>query len=379
MNRLCVEGWRFLHHSYAVVNQWQLLALAKRGDIALGIRDVPYFLDHWKSTKGLFAPAQEAVLAALPALGPGDDADVTFRIFVPYDFSPAPRGRTAVFATSEYQCVEPFKFKSPPDIAALSRSGDFTLVTPSAWSREGFLRLGLRTEQIAVVPHGVDADVFRPVERERQAARDMFRLSGFTFANASAMTENKGIDVLLRAFAAVAEKRPDVRLLLKGADGLYESKAMLAQIVDGLPAHTKALVNDRILYFGSTVTMKQMALFYQAVDAYVSPYRAEAFNLPALEAAACGATVICTKGGPTDDFLSGDFAGLIDSRVKTVGGGDTRGNELEPDLDHLIHLMFQAMDDAGWRERARRLGPQHISTHFHWDAVADKLLRAIFP
>ncbi len=28
-----VEGWRFLPHSYAVVHQWQLLALKRRGDV----------------------------------------------------------------------------------------------------------------------------------------------------------------------------------------------------------------------------------------------------------------------------------------------------------------------------------------------------------
>jgi hypothetical protein len=27
---LIVEGWRFLPHSYAIVNQWQLLALLRR-------------------------------------------------------------------------------------------------------------------------------------------------------------------------------------------------------------------------------------------------------------------------------------------------------------------------------------------------------------
>ena len=43
------------------------------------------------------------------------------------------------------------------------------------------------------------------------------------------MTGNKGIDVLLRAFAAVAEKRPNARLLLKGADTLYPSKILFTQ------------------------------------------------------------------------------------------------------------------------------------------------------
>src|SRR5674476_10230 len=44
MKTLCVEGWRFIHHSFAMVNQWQLLSLLKRHDISLSTRDVPFFV-----------------------------------------------------------------------------------------------------------------------------------------------------------------------------------------------------------------------------------------------------------------------------------------------------------------------------------------------
>jgi hypothetical protein len=40
---LIVEGWRFLPHSYAVVNQWQLLALKRRGDVEIKFVDMPYY------------------------------------------------------------------------------------------------------------------------------------------------------------------------------------------------------------------------------------------------------------------------------------------------------------------------------------------------
>ena len=51
MKTLCVEGWRFIHHSYAMVNQWQLLSLLKRNDIALSVRDLPFFNEQWRSTR----------------------------------------------------------------------------------------------------------------------------------------------------------------------------------------------------------------------------------------------------------------------------------------------------------------------------------------
>ena len=48
-------------------------------------------------------------------------------------------------------------------------------------------------------------------------------------------------------------------------------------------------------------------------DVYVSPYKAEGFNLPVLESMALGVPVIVTSGGPTDDFTNSKFAKYVDS------------------------------------------------------------------
>src|SRR5262249_35990297 len=151
---------------------------------------------------------------------------------------------------------------------------------PSRWSRQGFLRLGLREDQVRVSPHGVASSIFTPSESGRKTIREKMKLTGFVFANASAMTDNKGIDLLLRAFAAVTEKRPETRLLMKGADGLYASKQSVLRALSALSAAARDRVAARILYDGSTLPVKRMADFYRAADAYVSPYRAEGFNLP---------------------------------------------------------------------------------------------------
>jgi glycosyltransferase involved in cell wall biosynthesis len=99
---------------------------------------------------------------------------------------------------------------------------------------------------------------------------------------------------------------------------LYKSESLLKQTIENLPIKLQSLVIDRLLYFGDTISIKKMAEFYQLADVYVSPYRAEGFNLPALEACACGTPVICTKGGSTDDFMKENFARFIDSKITVV-------------------------------------------------------------
>ena len=39
---ISVEGWRFIPHSYAQVNQNQLLHLLKRTDVRVTVQDAPY-------------------------------------------------------------------------------------------------------------------------------------------------------------------------------------------------------------------------------------------------------------------------------------------------------------------------------------------------
>ncbi len=375
MRTLCVEGWRWLHHSYAMVNQWQLLALLRRNDVALRIVDLPLYHEQWRRSRGLFRADDEAKLNAIVPLAAGESVDATYRIAYPYDLTLEHAGRTAVFATSEYQFLDATRFSAPLDVDALKRSDRFCIVTPSRWSRAGFLRLGLRDDQVHVVPHGVAPEFFHPSPAARAAMREKFKLSGFVFCNASAMTDNKGIDVLLRAFAAVVDRHPDVRLLLKGADGLYASKNAVVGILSGFPEATRTRVAERILYDGSTLPTERMADFYRAADVYVSPYRAEGFNLPVLEALACGVPVIATRGGPTDEFLDARFARFIDSTPTPYQAGGIR---LEPDLDHLIALMLGAIDDAAWRAAAAAAGPAHAAAKFNWDVVVEELLTVIF-
>jgi glycosyltransferase involved in cell wall biosynthesis len=379
MKHLCVEGWRFIPHSYSLVNQWQLLSIVKRKDIKLSVRDVPYYREHWRPTKGLFTSEQEQTLASIPTCGVKDNVDAIFKISFPYEFSVPSESRTVVFGTSEFQRLDENDFTSVPDIKSLAASKLFSVVTPSHWSREGFLRLGLRNEQVIVIPHGVDPNVFyQPTEQRRYALRKKFGISSFIFANASAMTENKGIDLLLRAFAAVAEKRPNARLLLKGADRLYPSQSFVRQAIATLPSRLKQIIVDRLCYSGDTISNERMAQFYQSADAYVSPYRAEGFNLPVLEASACGTPVVCTKGGSTDDFVKESFAYFIHSKLRVNLHTKNGGVELEPDLDHLIHLMFRIMDDGEWYKQAGVAGANHAAKHFNWDLIVNKLLTTIF-
>jgi glycosyltransferase involved in cell wall biosynthesis len=375
---LIVEGWRFLAHSYAIVNQWQLLALLRR-NVALKVVDVPFYRAYWQPLRGLFEPKDEQALRSIPAAQPGEVADVTLRIVAPFSFAPTRSCLTAVFATFEQQVIRRHQFADRAEYEQLRRAGPpahVKAVTPSRWSAEAFFRVGFSPEQVLVVPHGVDVATFHPMPEVRSDARRGFGLAEgeFVFLSVGAMTGNKGIDLLLRGFAEVCQTFSHARLLLKGVDDLYGSKELLLRTMQIVSARERHRIADKVSYIGGSLSHRDMATVYQAADAYVSPYRAEGFNMPVLEATACGVPVICTAGGSTDDFVSDAFARRIASTKSTVAADGQEGSRLDPSLEHLIMLMTSAITDDAWRRQAKLAGPRHVAAHYTWDHAVDALL-----
>jgi len=380
---LLVEGWRFIPHSYAIVNQFQGLEIAARPDVRFAHRDVPH-TDRWKPVAGLFAPDQEQAIRAFPAPAPGERFDAVLRIAFPYDYRPSGARRTLVFGTAEWRDVPYLNVAGRVPLKAALECSDALVVTPSRWSRDGFVASGAPPERVVVVPHGIDPDLYRPApdEERRAALRRRFGLNGFTFLTIGAMTTNKGIGVLLKAFAALLERHPDATLLAKGLDDFYGARDNMLAGARELTDRERERIRPRFLYIGSPLSFQGMAGLYQAADAYVSPYLGEGFNMPVLEAAACGVPVICTRGGSTDDFTTSDFALRIDSTtgpfVPYHQCPDVVGCALRPNLEHLIALMTQVVEQPEIAARARRAGPDFVSAGFTWRHAVDRLLDVAF-
>ena len=84
MRTLLIEGWRFIPHSYAVLNQFQCLELLKIPGLTIFHRDVPYFRSRWQPVTGMFSPAEETAIRAIPAIAMTTEADAVLRIAFPY-------------------------------------------------------------------------------------------------------------------------------------------------------------------------------------------------------------------------------------------------------------------------------------------------------
>jgi glycosyltransferase involved in cell wall biosynthesis len=373
--RLRVEGWRHLPHSYSLVHQFQLLSMLRLG-VELEHVDRPFFKRFRGRTSGLLAAQDEARIDAIPPPG-SSPPDAVYRIDFPYDFKAA-EAPTFVFATAEFRRLLPPMLVGRRAPAEALRLGA-EIVTPSHWCRRGLIESGATPDRVHVVPHGVDPGYFRPADpAERAEIREELGLGDhFVFLNLGALTPNKGLVPLLKAFARVATRHERALLFFKGIDELYASRRLLDGVAANLTAQERRAISGRVRYEGGTWSLARVARLYQAVDAYVSPYLAEGFNLPVLEAAACGLPVLCTAGGPTDDFVTDDFALRVASSERFQGTPELPEALLVVHLDDLFGSMLRVLEDVAWRRRAARTATAHVHAHYSWDRVTARLLEII--
>jgi glycosyltransferase involved in cell wall biosynthesis len=376
---ILVEGWRFYGHSYSVVNEWQLLELAKRPGIELYFAEAPPVVPQWRRNLGLRNPDEIGILANLCGPRPGANIDITFRMVAPASFEAAQFGRTYVFCTADPGWFPRAFAKNHQSLAENLRNSNAALVTPTHWSKWGLMRAGADPARVYVVPHGVDTNVFDPGDAaEREAIRSRRDWCGrFIFLNVSAMTHNKGIDLLLKAFARVAVRRSEARLVLKGSDPVFDSKHWLNQWWrEKLTPEERNACAGRVEYNGSVEPFSRLAGLFRGADAYVTPYRSEGFNLPALEAVASGLPLICTAGGPTDEFTTSDFAYRVASGYRREAWFEPEEVWLEPNLDELTQAMFDVLENRSFRELARSRGPEYVAAGWTWKLAVDRLLEA---
>jgi glycosyltransferase involved in cell wall biosynthesis len=382
MVSIVIQGWRFIPHSYSIINQFQCLEMLKQPNVQIFHEDMPFYGENWQSVHDLFDRDTELALQAIQKPSWNRLIDSVLRITYPYNLEPSSAQQTYIFATAQVGAVTASMLASGSSLKEAHNNSDSTIITPSNWSKSGLIHSGADPDRVIVIPHGVDLSIYKPLsDFERNKLRLEFGWEGFVFLNVcSAMSQNKGIYLLLKAFASVIDKFPDAKLVLKGLDSLYISEELLVKNLEELTYSEAEKIMQGLIYIGESMPFSKVSQLYQAADFYVSPYLAEGFNLPVLEAIACGLPVICTKGGPTDDFTTQDFTFYIESKLQEVKlDQHSTGFILLPEVEHLIELMIMAVECQDFITQSRNVGPKFVANRFTWQTVVDQLLNVLIP
>ncbi|MGM0652520.1 MAG: glycosyltransferase [Bacillota bacterium] len=150
-------------------------------------------------------------------------------------------------------------------------------------------------ERIAVIPCGVDRQLFRPLSRP--AAREAAGLTGNKVILATGRIEPvKGYELLIRA-AALLPAEDKVKVVIIGGDRNSNDQV----------AHLKELaadqgISDRLIFTG-LVEHETLPQYYNAADVTVIPSFYESFGLVALESLACGTPLVAGLTGIFPELL----------------------------------------------------------------------------
>jgi glycosyltransferase involved in cell wall biosynthesis len=156
-------------------------------------------------------------------------------------------------------------------------------------------QLGVDASKIFVLRNGVDADRFRPLDRNAERAK--LDVGGRMLLSVGNLVELKGNDLVIRSLTAL----PETTLLLVG-DGPDRSRLeSLAREVG---------VAHRVRFVGP-VAQSELSRYYSAADALVLASSREGWPNVLLEAMACGTPVVAARVGGTPEIVTSRAAGVL--------------------------------------------------------------------
>lgn len=204
------------------------------------------------------------------------------------------------------------------------------------------LKTHFQLNDVTVIPNAVDTVRFTPEGRtaKRNVSRRSLSYSENDFVALLIGNDwkKKGLDTLLTSLASLTDL--PLRVLVVGSDDPNFYRPLLNQLA----------VQDRVRFEKPSADVLS---FYAAADLYVGPSLEDAFNLPMLEAMACGLPVIASVQAGASENIRDYETGLLlrDPR----------------DPDQLVRLIHRLFDDADLRGRIGEAASRYVRNNCSWD------------
>ncbi len=229
-------------------------------------------------------------------------------------------------------------------------TGAATCVAVSQAEVPQYVAAGVAPERVRIVPNGVRLDEFRDLPARGSFRRAFGLGDGPLVVFVGKITPRKGVDVLLRALAAMP---PSVRLVVAG--NFMMPEAPIRALADSLR------LTDRVIFTGLLLPDDRNAAFVDA-DVVAYPSTDEIFGLVAAEALMCETPVVVC-----DDSGCGELVRAADAG-RAVPYGDAAA---------LATALRTLLDDRRERQRCALNGRRYVEAHLGWNAIAGAV-RALY-
>jgi len=199
----------------------------------------------------------------------------------------------------------------PPKVEAWLRKDN---VTPIAMSPFGVEQMKSRGIDCEYVPHAIDTKIMKPTwEIDGQNVREFMGVDEDTFVvgsvaanKASGLLHRKAFSENLLAFSIFRQTHPNSVLYLHtdplGTAGGWNLLPMLKAM--GIPK--EAVMFPPFVDFKFGMSAEQVAALYTGMDVLLAPSYGGGFEIPIVEAQACGTRVIASSWTAPKDLVASD-------------------------------------------------------------------------
>ena len=209
-----------------------------------------------------------------------------------------------------------------------------------------------QSKNATIIPPGVDIEAFHP----GKPSENLGMPKNYIFC-LSRIDENKGHELLLKAFDIVRRNLPTIHLVIGG--GSTKPKPREKQLLNKIEEIIDERgMSDRVHLVGY-VPDEKIKSFYQQARIFVLPSTFEPFGMTALEAIACGTPAIVSKFAGVSEFLRDHTDSII----------------IDPtDSEKFAGDILEILKDRKLAEQIELEGLKTVRESFSWDAIAEKHL-----
>lgn len=208
----------------------------------------------------------------------------------------------------------------------LARRADQLIAVSDAQRRAVIKHHGVTPGAVIVIPNGAPPNEYLGDEDARRACRAEFDVDESTvlIGCVAVLSEQKGVDVLLKAVRRIVANRQNIRFVIVGGGPLLDSLLALTDEYG---------VADIVTFTG---WRNDVARIMTAVDVFVMPSLWEGLPVVLLEAMAAKRAIVVTDVGDNAQVIRANHSGLV----------------VEPgDSEALIRAIGTLIDDEGLRRR----------------------------
>lgn len=190
-----------------------------------------------------------------------------------------------------------------------------SVIAVSGALKDAMVRLDVNPDKIHVIPNGVNAELFQPMDREQARKNLNLPTQAPLLVSVGALIRPKGHLTLIRAFAVIALRLPELRLYILGEGPL---RTELESLVRELNLH------DRVRLPGKR-TNEELRQWFNAADVSLLMSEREGWPNVLTESLACGTPVVATRVGGVPEILHSPELGIVvDQTIASVADGIER-------------------------------------------------------